>query len=706
MRQLWNWFRRRLGNRRRQAAQARSGPLQRGQLRVERLEERTLLSTTPVIGSGNGLVGTYFHNENLTAPQVTRVDPTINFNWGWQTAPAAGMPNVQWSVRWTGQVQAEYSQTYTFSTVSDDGIKLIVNGQTLINDWTDHAPRTDSGSINLVAGQKYAIEVDYYQDLGGATAQLFWSSPSTAREIVPQSQLYASNVVWAVSAGGHSAGVYQADTGFSGGTTYSTGASIDTSAVSNPAPQAVYQNQRYGNFTYTATGLTPGGTYTVRLDLAEIYWDSANQRLFNVTINGTQVLTDFDIFARAGGKNKALVETFSATANAQGAITIGFITVKDNAEINGIAILTAGSSSAPQSGPASGSPDWFSQHLQDPALVGLVRSLDAGGSFSRTDMLAVFSQVEKNGAVSATDLADLRTLVANGSFLGMPGYVQELANKVINGDPANALYQGQALGNLAVGSSSPKLQELVNKWFLGLDYPVAISGTTYAYAAGTLFGSGGPSYSDVVQGDVGDCYFCAALAELAADNPAAIRSMFIDNGDGTYTVRFYDNGVADYVTVNRYFPERSNGTFFYANWWNDSLSNANNVLWVALAEKAYAQLAASGWSRPDVANSYDALNNGWEGTVLNQVANIQATAQLLAGNSATKTAIVNAVAAGRMVAIDSNASTAAPVISDHVYVVLSYNVATQTFLTYNPWGYTQTLTWTQIENNFSFWSEA
>jgi Calpain family cysteine protease len=314
--------------------------------------------------------------------------------------------------------------------------------------------------------------------------------------------------------------------------------------------------------------------------------------------------------------------------------------------------------------------------------------------------------VEKNGTLSATDLADLQTLVANASFLGMPGYVQDLANKVINGNPANALYQGEPLGNLAVGSSALQLQDLVNKWFLGLDYPVAVAGTTYAYAAGTLFGSSGPLYTDVVQGDVGDCYFCAALAELAAADPAAIRSMFINNGDGTFTVRFYDNGVPDYVTVNRYFPELSNGTFFYANWWDDSLSNSSNVLWVALAEKAYAELAASGWSRPDAVNSYNALTNGWEGMVLYQVANVSATSQTLASNSATETAILNALAAGQMIGLDSNASTAAPVINDHVYALISYNPKTQTFLTYNPWGYTQTFTWAQIEANFGFWSDA
>jgi hypothetical protein len=319
-------------------------------------------------------------------------------------------------------------------------------------------------------------------------------------------------------------------------------------------------------------------------------------------------------------------------------------------------------------------------------------------------MLTVFAQVEKNGTVSATDLGDLRTLVTNATFLGMPGYVQNLANKVVNSDPANALYQGQPLGNLAAGSSALQLQELVNKWFLGLDRPVADSNTTYVYAAGSLFGNGGPVYGDVIQGDLGDCYFCAAVAEVAFRDPSAIRNMFIDNGDGTYTVRFVNNGVADYVTVDRYLPSRSNGTYFYANWFNESLNNPDNVLWVALAEKAYAELAASGWSRPATANAYNSIVNGWEGTIIHQITNLAATSEGMDGSSATESAILSALAAGKMIGLDSNMTTASPVIHDHVYVLTGYNAATQTFLTYNPWGYSQTLTWAQIAANFGFWS--
>jgi hypothetical protein len=147
------------------------------------------------------------------------------------------------------------------------------------------------------------------------------SPTDPAGESAKSAEVSALSVTLAISSGGAAAGAYEADTDFSGGRTYSTAAAIDTSGVTDPAPQAVYQHERYGNFTYTVPGLTPGASYTVRLHFAEIYWNSAGQRLFNVAINGATVLSSFDIYAAAGGKNKAVVEQFTATADAQGRIT-------------------------------------------------------------------------------------------------------------------------------------------------------------------------------------------------------------------------------------------------------------------------------------------------------------------------------------------------------------------------------------------------
>ncbi|HEY6791876.1 MAG TPA: malectin domain-containing carbohydrate-binding protein, partial [Trebonia sp.] len=141
-----------------------------------------------------------------------------------------------------------------------------------------------------------------------------------------------------IDAGGAAAAPFVADEDFTGGATANTTHAITTTGVTNPAPQAVYQSNRYGNFTYTVPGLTAGASYTVRLHFAEEYWTTAGSRTFNVLINGTQVLTNFDILATAGAEYKAVVEQFTATASSTGTVTIQFVTVKDNAQINGIEI--------------------------------------------------------------------------------------------------------------------------------------------------------------------------------------------------------------------------------------------------------------------------------------------------------------------------------------------------------------------------------
>ena len=172
-------------------------------------------------------------------------------------------------------------------------------------------------------------------------------------------------------------------------------------------------------------------------------------------------------------------------------------------------------------------------------------------------MLQIFDQVESGGTVSSTEFGDLKDLVAGGSFApGMPEYVRNLTKKVVNGDPANAHYLCNTLGNLTANATGADLEKLVNKWFLGIDRPVTSSGT-YREVNGSLF-QNGIDFHDIEQGGVGDCYYVASLAEttVLGTTPYTIQTMFTDNGDNTFTVRFYKNGVADYVTVDRQTPRQ------------------------------------------------------------------------------------------------------------------------------------------------------
>ena len=157
----------------------------------------------------------------------------------------------------------------------------------------------------------------------------------------------SSTQLIAINAGGPAVSPFVADKDFTGGATISHANTINTSKVTNPAPQAVYQSARVGAtqasgvgapFTYTITGLTAGSSHTVRLHFAETFFTTAGSRVFNVSINGTQVLTNFDIIAASGGENIANIQQFTATANASGQIVITFTSVTNNALISGIEI--------------------------------------------------------------------------------------------------------------------------------------------------------------------------------------------------------------------------------------------------------------------------------------------------------------------------------------------------------------------------------
>jgi len=155
--------------------------------------ENVTVSSGGGSASGDGLKGEYYDNMDFTNLKVTRVDGTVNFDWG-TGSPDASMGADQFSVRWTGDIVPRYSEEYTFKTYSDDGVRLWINGTKVIDNWTDHSPTYNTGKITLTAGQRYSIKLEFYENGGGAVMKLYWSSASQPEEIVPKSQLYSQSL--------------------------------------------------------------------------------------------------------------------------------------------------------------------------------------------------------------------------------------------------------------------------------------------------------------------------------------------------------------------------------------------------------------------------------------------------------------------------------------------------------------------------------
>ena len=148
---------------------------------------------TPTPGNGDVLTGQYYNNSEFKSLVLTRVDQTIDFNWG-EGSPDSSIDSETYSIRWTGEVEPHFSENYTFYTNTDDGVRLRVNNQLIIDNWVDQAATEVSGTINLNAGTQYDIEMEYYENSGDAVAQLSWSSLNHPKEIIPRSQLFSGGI--------------------------------------------------------------------------------------------------------------------------------------------------------------------------------------------------------------------------------------------------------------------------------------------------------------------------------------------------------------------------------------------------------------------------------------------------------------------------------------------------------------------------------
>ena len=275
-----------------------------------------------------------------------------------------------------------------------------------------------------------------------------------------------------------------------------------------------------------------------------------------------------------------------------------------------------------KSSPVSATPgnDWFANNLPDSGLQALARTdFTRDGSITYNDMLGLLSQAVTEtgtGTMSTAVVTSLQALASasGATYLNMAAPLQGLAQNLVDGG------QYQVTTALKANSTTAgQMQGLINQWFLGEDLPTIDTqywGTSgYALAnAGTLFGStGAPQYTDVYQGEEGDCWLCASFAEIAYKQPGIIQGSFTDDGlvseNGVqvhvWTYSYFNGSTREYMTLNNYFPS-NNGVFMYLDAFQ-TIANTSNVLWAPLMEKAYAGLYG---------NSYADLNGGLAQNVL------------------------------------------------------------------------------------------
>jgi len=273
--------------------------------------------------------------------------------------PTNGLPDViVTAISWTAAHIGPGTNVVFRATVRNQGSAATPGGVTLgVGFLVDGVQYSWSGGYSsaLAAGSSVTLTAD-----GGPSVNYWTATPGvhtvTANvddiDRFPEgneaNNVLDSNIVvyvsgYALNTGGNATGNFATDNFWSGSTNiFSAATAIDTNGVAFAAPQLVYQTERWSNFSYTLPNLIPNRAYIVRLHFAEISPSvtTTNDRRFHIAINGTQMLTNFDIFAATGAKFRAMAKTFTANADSSGQIAIALTKGASNeAKLSGLEVL-------------------------------------------------------------------------------------------------------------------------------------------------------------------------------------------------------------------------------------------------------------------------------------------------------------------------------------------------------------------------------
>ena len=262
----------------------------------------------------------------LTDHGISRVDEmTVTAASG----PLPSDPTNLTGVAGSGQVALSWTAS-TGATAYNVYRGTVFDGETTAPIATVTSPSYIDRSVTN--GTLYFYEV-------AATNSVGISGDTSQVTMTPMAAAGTSGAV-SIDCGGGAASPFVADVDFGSGATSNTTHAINTSSwLTSPVPpQAVLKTNRHGQMTYRMGGFIPGSSRSVTLYFVENYWSAAGKRVFNVIINGTDVLTDFDVFADSGGQYIAVQHTFTTPANSSGQVVIQFVSGVDNPIVNGIVV--------------------------------------------------------------------------------------------------------------------------------------------------------------------------------------------------------------------------------------------------------------------------------------------------------------------------------------------------------------------------------